>query len=156
MIIKSMQSNQVDNFTFACAICCDKWYIRSFFFSLIRTIWLLRIIPLDFGVSYHHTLATAREPLVTLDFGVLNIRALTQNIKRKQKIYVGIQSAMEFGIKKKHSNHDECYFNQSSYRQKYNLFSTWNIDFIKVSESGDAFLFCSHPKILFAPWKSEI
>lgn len=83
-------------------------------FCLIRTIWLLRIIPLDVGVSYYHILAT-------LDFGVLYIRALTQTIKRNYKMYAGIQSAMEFIIEKKHSNHCECYFNQSSYRQQYNF-----------------------------------
>lgn len=81
-----------------------------FFVSLIRTIGLLRIIPSDFGVSYQYIFGT-------LDFGVLYIWALTQTIKRNHKIDAGIQSAMEFIIEKKHSNHCECYFNQSSYRQ---------------------------------------
>lgn len=84
------------------------------FFSLIRTIGLLRIIPSYFGVSYQYIFGT-------LDFGVLYIRALTQTIKRNHKIDAGIQSAMEFIIEKKHSNHCECYFNQSSCRQKYNF-----------------------------------
>lgn len=113
MIIKSMQSNQV-SLMFA-QFDCDKWNMRrSFFFSLIRTIGLLRIIPSDFGVSYQYIFGT-------LDFGLLYIRALTQTIKRNHKIDAGIQSPMEFIIEKKYSNHCECYFNQSSYRQQYNF-----------------------------------
>lgn len=113
MIRKSMQSNQVS--LLLAQFDCDKWYMRrSFFFSLITTIGLLRIIPSDFGVSYHYIFAT-------LDFGVLYIRALTQIIKRNHKIDAGIKSAMEFIIEKKHSNRCECYFNQSSYRQQYNF-----------------------------------
>lgn len=102
-------------FTFACAIWLWQMiYEEIIFFSLIRTIGLLRIIPSDFGVSYQYIFGT-------LDFGLLYIRALTQTIKRNHKIDAGIQSAMEFIIEKKHSNHCECYFNQSSYRQQYNF-----------------------------------
>lgn len=63
-------------------------------------------------MSYYHILAT-------LDFDDLYIRALTQTIKRNHNIYAGIQSAMEFIIENKHSDHGECYFNQLSYRQQY-------------------------------------